>query len=95
LLKYQPWDYEIPLKEGTSLTAMSIYSLSERELETLREYIEKNLVKEYIRPSRLLTKYPMLFVPKKDGKLRICVDYRKLNDIMIKNRYILPLIHEI
>jgi hypothetical protein len=37
----------------------------------------------------------MLFVLKKDGKLRIYVDYKKLNDITIKNRYILPLIYEI
>jgi hypothetical protein len=74
---------------------MPIYSLSEYKLETLREYIEKNLVKKYIRPSKLLAKYSMLFVLKKNGKLRIYVNYRKLNDITIKNRYILPLIHEI
>jgi hypothetical protein len=94
LFKYQPWDYEIPFKEGISLTAIPIYSLSERELEALREYIEKNLVKGYIRSLKLPARYPMLFVPKKDGKLRMCVDYRKLNDIIIKNRYTLPLIHE-
>jgi hypothetical protein len=73
---------------------MPIYSLSERELEALREYIEKNLGKEYIRLSKLLVRYPVLFVLKKDGKLRICVNYRKLNDIIIKNRYTLPLIYE-
>jgi hypothetical protein len=72
-----------------------IYSLSERELETLREYIKKNLIKKYIRSSKLLVKYPILFVLKKDGKLRIYVDYKKLNDITIKNRYILLLIYEI
>jgi hypothetical protein len=74
---------------------MPIYLLSERELEALREYIKKNLVKEYIRPLKLSAKYSVLFVLKKDGKLRICVDYRKLNDITIKNRYTLPLIYEI
>jgi hypothetical protein len=88
-------NHEIPLKKDTSLTAIPIYLLSERELETLREYIEKNLVKGYIRPSKLLTKYSILFVLKKDGKLRIYVDYKKLNDIIIKNRYILSLIFEI
>jgi hypothetical protein len=82
-------------KEGTSLTAILIYSLFERELETLREYIEKNLVKGYIRPSKLLARYLILFVLKKDGKLRIYVNYRKLNNITIKNRYILLLIYEI
>jgi hypothetical protein len=89
------WDYEIPFKEGISLTAIPIYLLSERELETLREYIEKNLIKEYIRPSKSLIRYPILFVLKKNGKLRIYVNYKKLNDIIIKNRYTLPLIHEI
>jgi hypothetical protein len=74
---------------------MPIYSLSERELEALRKYIEKNLVKGYIRPLKLPARYPVFFVLKKDGKLKICVNYRKLNDIIIKNRYTLPLIYEI
>jgi hypothetical protein len=95
LSKYQPWDYKISFKEGVSLIAMPIYSLSERELEALRKYIEKNLVKGYIRSLKLPARYPVLFVPKKDGKLRIYVNYRKLNNIIIKNRYTLPLIHEI
>jgi hypothetical protein len=60
----------------------------------LREYINENLKKGYIRPSILLTRYPVLFVPKLNGKLRMCVDYRQLNAITIKNRYILSLIHE-
>jgi hypothetical protein len=60
----------------------------------LREYINKNLKKGYIRPSTLLTRYPVLFVPKSNGKLRMCVDYRQFNAIIIKNRYILSLIYE-
>jgi hypothetical protein len=74
---------------------MPIYLLSERELETLREYIKKNLIKGHIRPLKLSARYPVLFVLKKDGKLKIYVNYRKLNDITIKNRYILLLIYEI
>jgi hypothetical protein len=74
---------------------LPIYSLSKRELETLRKYIDENLVKGYIRSSTSLVRFAVLFVPKKDGKLRIYVNYRKLNDIIIKNRYTLPLIHEI
>jgi hypothetical protein len=76
-------------------TALPIYSLSERELETLREYINKNLIKEYIKSSKSLARFTVLFVPKKNRKLRIYVDYRKLNNITIKNRYTLPLIYEI
>jgi hypothetical protein len=68
--------------------------LSEKELQVLREYINENLKKEYIRPSTLLARYPVLFVFKLNGKLRICVDYRQFNAIIIKNRYILFLIYE-
>jgi hypothetical protein len=68
--------------------------LSEKELQVLREYINENLKKGYIQLSTLLARYPVLFVPKLNGKLRICVDYRQLNAIIIKNRYTLSLIHE-
>jgi hypothetical protein len=71
-----------------------IYLLLKKELQVLREYINENLKKKYIRPSILPTRYPVLFVPKSNGKLRICVDYRQLNTIIVKNRYILSLIHE-
>jgi hypothetical protein len=60
----------------------------------LREYINENLKKGYIRSSILSTRYPVLFVPKLNGKLRMCVDYRQFNAIIIKNRYTLSLIHE-
>jgi hypothetical protein len=78
-----------------TLTALPIYLFFEKKLEALREYIDKNLIKEYIRPSKSFIRYTVFFVSKKNGKLRIYVDYRKLNDIIIKNRYTLPLIHEI
>jgi hypothetical protein len=68
--------------------------LSEKELQVLREYINENLKKGYIRFSILLARYPVFFVPKLNGKLRMYVDYRQLNAITIKNRYILSLIHE-
>jgi hypothetical protein len=60
----------------------------------LREYINENLKKRYIRFSTLLTRYPVLFVSKLNGKLRMYVDYRQFNTIIIKNRYTLSLIHE-
>jgi len=94
LPKHQPWDHEIPLIEGKQPKAQPIYSLSRTELEALREYINKNKAKGYIRESTSPARYPILFVPKPDGKLRLCVDYRRLNEITVKNRYTLPLIHE-
>jgi hypothetical protein len=54
--------------------------------------LEKNLPKEFIRPSSLSATFPVLFVKKADKGLRFCVIYRKLNNISVKNRYPLPLI---
>jgi hypothetical protein len=80
--------------EKKELKLQYIYLLLEKELQVLREYINENLKKRYIRPSTSLTRYPVLFVLKLNGKLRICVDYRQFNAITVKNRYTLPLIHE-
>ena len=54
--------------------------------------METKLKKGYIRPSQLLIGYPILFIPKGNGKLRLYIDYKQLNNITIKNRYTLPLI---
>jgi hypothetical protein len=80
--------------KGKKLKSQYIYLLSEKELQVLREYINENLKKGYIRFSTLLARYPVLFVLKPNEKLRIYVDYRQLNAIIIKNRYTLSLIHE-
>lgn len=72
-----------------------IYTLSVRELEELRRYIEEALANGWIRHSTSPAGAPILFVPKKDGGLRLCVDYRGLNQVTIKNRHPLPLISEI
>lgn len=95
LPKHQDWDHEIPIEDGKKPGYGPIYSLNERELQELRGYIDENLKKGFIRPSTSPAGFPILFVPKKDGKLRLCVDYRKLNNITIKNRYPLPLISEL
>jgi len=72
-----------------------MYALLEKELEVLREYIIEKLKKRFIRESKLLIEYSILFVVKKDESLRLYVDYRKLNDIIIKNRYLLSNISEL
>lgn len=71
------------------------YNPSPQELSVLLEYIEKALEKNWIRPSKSPAGAPVLFAPKKNGTLRLCVDYRGLNEITVKNRYPLPLISEI
>jgi hypothetical protein len=72
-----------------------IYPLSPQELAALKEYLEENLEKGFIRESKSPASAPILFTPKKDGGLQLCVDYRGLNAITIKNWYPLPLITEI
>ena len=64
-----------------------IYLLSPVQLKVLQEYIDKNLKKGFIRKSTLPAGYPILFVPKKDRRLQLYIDYRQLNNITIKNRY--------
>ncbi len=64
------------------------------ELETLKTYIETHLKTGFIRPSKSPAGAPILFDKKPDGNLRLCVDYRGLNNLTIKNRYLLPLIGE-
>jgi transposase InsO family protein len=92
---HRPYDHKIPLKDSSSTPPFSpMYSMSHNELETVRKYIEENLSKGFIRSSSSPAGAPILFVKKKDGSLRLCVDYRGLNEITVKNRYPLPLIQE-
>ena len=94
LPEHGPSDHAIDLEEGAQPPYGPIYSLSESELKVLRAYIEKHLANGFIRPSKSPAGAPILFVKKKDGSLRLCVDYRGLNSLTIKNRYPLPLIGE-
>ena len=87
-------EHTIKLEEGKQLSFGPIYSLRPVELETLKTYIETNLANGFIRPSKSPAGAPILFDRKPDGSLRLCVDYRGLNNITIKNQYPLPLIGE-
>ena len=72
-----------------------IYPLPADKLDELRKYIEESLRKGIIQESTLLAGFPILFVPKKDRKMRLCVDYRALNEVTVKNSYLLPLIRDL
>ena len=69
LPEHQEWDYKIPLEDGKKPTHSSIYTLSAKELEVLRDYLDKNLAKRFIRSSTSPAGYLILFMPKKDSKL--------------------------
>jgi len=60
-----------------------MYSMSDSELKEVRKWIDENLSKSFIHASSSSTASPILFVKKKDGSLRLCIDYRTLNDIMV------------
>ena len=88
-------DHEIPLEFGKRPHFGPLYNLSQKELEVQKKYIEEQLIKGFIRPSQSSVASLMIFVNKKDtDELRPCVDYRKLNEIMVKDRGPLPLINE-
>ncbi|EDO02460.1 hypothetical protein SS1G_04936 [Sclerotinia sclerotiorum 1980 UF-70] len=95
LPEHKPWDHEIVLEEGKMPPFGPIYPMSASDLGTLRDYIGDALEKGWIRESTSQAASPVLFIPKKDGTRRLCVDYRKLNDITIKDRYLLPLATEL
>ena len=92
LPEHYSMEHRIDLKLGKNPSWGLVYVLSESELTILREYLETSLAKGWIRRSISPAGAPILFVPKKGGGLRLCVDYRGLNVIIIKNRVPLPLI---
>ncbi len=71
-----------------------IYSLRPVELETLKAYIENNLANGFIKPSMSPVKVLIFFDKKSDSSLRLYVDYQSLNNLTIKNWYLLPLVKE-
>jgi hypothetical protein len=78
--------------DDTISSHKSIYKLSEIELKILKKYLNKNLKRKYIQHSINPAGTPILFISKKDGSLRLYVNYRNLNKITIKNRYPLLLV---
>ena len=87
-------DHNIRLLEGGTPPFGPLYPMSRDELKALKEWLEENLRKGFIRPSSSPAASPVLFVKKPDGGLRFCVDYRGLNNISVKDRYPLPLVKE-
>ena len=82
---HQSYDCPIDLMPGKEPSFGPIYAMSNVELASLKGYIDENIVKGFIRPSKSPAGAPVLFVKKKSGELRMCVDYRALNSITVKN----------
>jgi hypothetical protein len=92
---HRPYDLKIDLEEGAEPPPGRMYSLSSSETLALREFLDENLRIGFICPSTSAHGAPILFVKKKDGSLRLCVDYRGLNKLTKKDRYPLPLISDL
>ena len=88
-------DHEIELVPGASPIAKSPYKMSVPEAIELKEQLRQLLEQGFIRPSVSPWGAPVLFQKKKDGTLRLCIDYRGLNQLTIKNKYPIPRIDEL
>ena len=87
-------DINIELLSGKNPSMGPLYNMSEAEMKIVHKYVKDMMAKGLIRPSTSPCGAPILFAKKKNGTLRLCVDYRRLNDITVKNVYPLPLIDE-
>jgi hypothetical protein len=88
-------DHVIEVMLEVAPPAKAPYRMSHEELKKLKVQLEELLAKGYIKPSKSPYGAPILFVHKKDGTLRMCVDYRALNKATVKNRYPLPRIDDL
>ena len=89
------FDQAIDLKEGATPPWGPISPMSAYQLEELNKYLWKMLAEGKIVHSKSPAGAPILFGPKPDGRLRLCVDYRQLNKLTILNKYPLPLMTEL
>ena len=88
-------EFVIDLVPGTSPVAKRPYRMAASELAELKKQLEELQRIGFIRPSSSPWGAPVLFVKKKDGSMRLCVDYRALNEVTIKNKYPLPRIDDL
>ena len=87
--------FEIELMPGTGPISKAPYRMAPAELKELQTQLQELLDKGFIRPSYSPWGAPVLFVKKKDGSFRMCIDYRELNKVTVKNKYPLPRIDDL
>jgi hypothetical protein len=88
-------EFVIKLKPGTTTIYKTPYRMGTPELAELKEHIKELLEKGFIHPSSSAWGAPVIFVPKRDGTQRLCVDYHALNEVTVKNNYPLPRIDDL
>ena len=95
LPKHTRFDHKIDLQEGTKAPWGPMYPMSEPELKALRIWLDRMVAEGKIDRSKSSAGAPILLVLKPNGEYRLCVDYRGLNKVTIKNRYPIPLMSEL
>jgi hypothetical protein len=88
-------DFSINLVPGVAPVSKILYRMSTPELKELQMNLEELLKKGYIHPSVSPWEAPVFFVKNKGGTLRLCIDFRELNNSTIKNKYPLPKIDDL
>ena len=88
-------EFEIELAPGTEPISIAPYRMAPAEIKELKMQMEELLSKGFVKTSTSPWGAPVLFVKKKDGSLRLCIDYRQLNKVTIRNQYPLPRIDDL
>jgi hypothetical protein len=88
-------DHKIPLQPGAPIVNSRPYRLSHKQKDTMEELVHNLLKNHIIRPSVSPYSSPVILVKKKDGTWRLCIDYRKLNNLTVKNKFPIPIIKDL
>ncbi len=95
LLLHRSYDHKIELEEESQFFKSRLYSMLSHKLQKIKEYLEENLKKKFITLSKTSFASSILFVEKKDDSLCFCMNYRKLNALIKRDRYSILLIDEV
>ncbi len=88
------YDHKIILKKNAIFDYISLYNMFKKKLKIVKKYLENNLKKEFITINKSSFAFSVMFMKKVNESLRFCVNYRKLNQLIRKNKYSLSLIAE-
>ena len=88
-------DLSIEVVQGTTPISRALYRMAPTKLKELKTQLQELLDKGFIRPSVSPWGAPVLFVKKKDGTLRMCINYWQINKVTVKNKYLFPRIEDL
>jgi hypothetical protein len=87
LSNYKSWNLEIKIKDGIIIKLQKMQQFNQTKLKELKKFINIYLPKQYIRKSKSEYRCNLLFIPKKDGTIQLCIDFRPVNKTTVKNQY--------